>query len=31
VELRQMEVQRRQGDARGPQEYFEEDFPQLKG
>ncbi|MFW0754857.1 AMP-binding protein [Pseudomonas sp. H11T01] len=31
VELRQMEVQRRQSDARGPQEYFEEDFPQLKG
>lgn len=31
VELRQMEVQRRQGEARGPQEYFEEDFPQLKG
>ena len=31
VELRQMETQRRQGDARGPQEYFEEDFPQLKG
>ncbi|MGV8675579.1 AMP-binding protein [Pseudomonas aeruginosa] len=31
VELRQMEVQRRQGDERGPQEYFEEDFPQLKG
>ncbi|WP_248802351.1 AMP-binding protein [Pseudomonas sp. MWU13-2100] len=31
VELRQMEAQRRQGDARGPQEYFEEDFPQLKG
>jgi acetyl-CoA synthetase len=31
VELRQMEVQRRQGDARGPQEYFEEDFPHLKG
>ncbi|RTY78737.1 AMP-binding protein [Pseudomonas veronii] len=31
VELRQMEVQRRQGDTRGPQEYFEEDFPQLKG
>lgn len=31
VELRQMEMQRRQGDARGPQEYFEEDFPQLKG
>ncbi|MCP1419452.1 acetyl-CoA synthetase [Pseudomonas laurylsulfativorans] len=31
VELRQMEMQRRQGDARGPQEYFEEDFPHLKG
>ncbi|EUB74333.1 Butyrate--CoA ligase [Pseudomonas sp. GM41(2012)] len=31
VELRQMEVQRRQSDARGVQEYFEEDFPQLKG
>ncbi|EJN34704.1 acyl-CoA synthetase/AMP-acid ligase [Pseudomonas sp. GM78] len=31
VELRQMETQRRQGDTRGPQEYFEEDFPQLKG
>lgn len=31
VELRQMEVQRRQGDSRGPQEHFEEDFPQLKG
>ncbi|MDD2103015.1 AMP-binding protein [Pseudomonas putida] len=31
VELRQMEVQRRQNDARGAQEYFEEDFPQLKG
>ncbi|NWL77354.1 AMP-dependent synthetase [Pseudomonas taiwanensis] len=31
VELRQMEVQRRQGDARGAGEYFEEDFPQLKG
>ncbi|MDH4872388.1 AMP-binding protein [Pseudomonas sp. BN515] len=31
VELRQMEVQRRQSDARGEQEYFEEDFPQLKG
>jgi len=31
VELRQMEVQRRQSDARGPQEYFEEDFPHLKG
>lgn len=31
VELRQMETQRRQSDARGPQEYFEEDFPQLKG
>lgn len=31
VELRQMEVQRRQSDARGAQEYFEEDFPQLKG
>ncbi|MHB8820522.1 MAG: AMP-binding protein [Pseudomonadaceae bacterium] len=30
VELRQMEVQRRQGE-RGAQEYFEEDFPQLKG
>ena len=30
VELRQMEVQRRQSDARGAQEYFEEDFPQLK-
>ncbi|MBP2697533.1 AMP-binding protein [Pseudomonas aeruginosa] len=30
VELRQMEVQRRQG-SRGPQEFFEEDFPQLKG
>ena len=28
---RQMEVQRRQSDARGEQEYFEEDFPQLKG
>jgi len=25
-----MEVQRRHG-PRGPQEYFEEDFPQLKG
>ena len=31
VELRQMEVQRRQGDSRGPQEHFEDDFPQLKG
>ncbi|MCO6056818.1 AMP-binding protein [Pseudomonas sp. MOB-449] len=31
VELRQMEMLRRQGDARGPGEYFEEDFPQLKG
>ncbi|KJZ63194.1 AMP-binding protein [Pseudomonas fluorescens] len=31
VELRQMEVQRRQSDTRGAQEYFEEDFPQLKG
>ncbi len=31
VELRQMEMQRRQSDARGPREYFEEDFPQLKG
>ena len=31
VELRQMENQRRQGDGRGAQEYFEEDFPQLKG
>lgn len=31
VELRQMEVQRRQSDAHGAQEYFEEDFPQLKG
>ena len=31
VELRQMEVQRRQSDARGAQEYFEEDFPHLKG
>ncbi|MNF33601.1 Acetyl-coenzyme A synthetase [compost metagenome] len=31
VELRQMELQRRQGDNRGPQEHFEEDFPQLKG
>lgn len=31
VELRQMETQRRQSDARGAQEYFEEDFPQLKG
>ncbi|CAI8869232.1 AMP-binding protein [Pseudomonas serbica] len=31
VELRQMEVQRRQSDARGAHEYFEEDFPQLKG
>jgi acetyl-CoA synthetase len=31
VELRQMEVQRRQSDTRGSQEYFEEDFPQLKG
>ncbi|WP_413705054.1 AMP-binding protein [Pseudomonas sp. Pseusp16] len=31
VELRQMETQRRQSDVRGPQEYFEEDFPQLKG
>ena len=31
VELRQMELQRRQSDARGAQEYFEEDFPQLKG
>lgn len=30
VELRQLEVQRRQGE-RGAQEYFEEDFPQLKG
>ncbi|MDX1369375.1 AMP-binding protein [Pseudomonas sp.] len=30
VELRQMEVQRRQGDSRGPQEHFEDDFPQLK-
>jgi acetyl-CoA synthetase len=31
VELRQIEVQRRQSDTRGAQEYFEEDFPQLKG
>ncbi|WP_095153801.1 AMP-binding protein [Pseudomonas sp. Irchel 3E13] len=31
VELRQMEVQRRQGDSRGEHEHFEEDFPQLKG
>ncbi|BCX68768.1 MULTISPECIES: AMP-binding protein [Pseudomonas] len=31
VELRQMEAQRRQSDARGAHEYFEEDFPQLKG
>ncbi len=31
VELRLMEAQRRQSDARGPGEYFEEDFPQLKG
>jgi acetyl-CoA synthetase len=31
VELRQMEVLRRQSDTRGPQEHFEEDFPQLKG
>lgn len=31
VELRQMELQRRQGDSRGPQEHFEDDFPQLKG
>ncbi|MEX6504279.1 AMP-binding protein [Pseudomonas zhanjiangensis] len=31
VELRQMEIQRRQGDARAEQEYFEEDFPHLKG
>jgi acetyl-CoA synthetase len=30
VELRQMEVERRQGDSRGPQEHFEDDFPQLK-
>lgn len=31
VELRQMEVQRRQATERGAQEHFEEDFPQLKG
>ncbi|WP_375740671.1 AMP-binding protein [Pseudomonas boanensis] len=31
VELRQMEVQRRQGNQRGLYEYFEDDFPQLKG
>lgn len=31
VELRQMENQRRQGNARAAQEYFEEDFAQLKG
>ncbi|WP_324730690.1 AMP-binding protein [Pseudomonas paeninsulae] len=31
VDLRQMELERRQGDTRGPQEHFEEDFPQLKG
>lgn len=31
VELRQREEQRRQGDSRGVGEYFEEDFPQLKG
>ncbi|WP_044874520.1 AMP-binding protein [Pseudomonas sp. LFM046] len=31
VELRQIEVQRRQSDARHPQEFFEEDFPHLKG
>ncbi|MCJ8207961.1 AMP-binding protein [Pseudomonas sp. RGM2987] len=31
VELRQMEVQRRQSETRGAQEHFEEDFPQLKG
>lgn len=31
VELRQMEVQRRQSETRGPHEHFEEDFPQLKG
>lgn len=31
VELRQMEVQRRQSGTRGAQEHFEEDFPQLKG
>jgi acetyl-CoA synthetase len=31
VELRQLEVQRRQGDGRAALEFFEEDFPQLKG
>ncbi|MCY1291339.1 Acetyl-coenzyme A synthetase [compost metagenome] len=31
VELRQMEVQRRQAEARAALEYFEEDFPHLKG
>lgn len=31
VELRQMEVQRRQSESRGEHEHFEEDFPQLKG
>lgn len=31
VELRQLEVQRRQGDCRAALEFFEEDFPQLKG
>ncbi|MBS7660603.1 AMP-binding protein [Pseudomonas lalucatii] len=31
VELRQMELQRRQDDSRAPLEFFEEDFPQLKG
>lgn len=31
VELRQMEVQRRQSETRGAQEHFEEDFPQFKG
>jgi acetyl-CoA synthetase len=31
VELRQLEVQRRQGDGRAALEFFEDDFPQLKG
>lgn len=31
VELRQTEVQRRQGSERAALEFFEEDFPQLKG
>lgn len=31
VELRKLEAQRREENARGPQEYFEDDFPALKG